>query len=360
MKIHALIIASLLTLTFAGANAQTNATVSTTQDENIYITGTVQTKQGDPLRYAFVQDKLTKSAVYTDSLGSFTLQVNANSKLGVTCTGFNDTLIDVKNRTSFLIRLSYKNAANGQSNIPDPTKTTDNINLATLRDQLILNGPDAAQSRSGGGNTGKGLNVDMAQGSVFPVIHQKEATQGSRYLLGDWVHGYVVNSKDSIIQNPGFFFNYDKMGGGLLLTKDQHEAIEIYRETIKSFTLFDALNQRYTFTTVPEIDKSHYVQVISSGNNYKIYKLTKTKFEAANYVSDGVASSGNNFDSYVDEGVYYVLDVKTNQLQPLALKKKALKQVFASQADKLNKFMAANSGDIDDAYLVDLGDYMNK
>ena len=150
------------------------------------------------------------------------------------------------------------------------------------------------------------------------------------------------------------------MGGGLLLTKDQHEAIEIYRETIKSFTLFDALNQRYTFTTVPEIDKSHYVQVISSGNNYKIYKLTKTKFEAANYVSDGVASSGNNFDSYVDEGVYYVLDVKTNQLQPLALKKKALKQVFASQADKLNKFMAANSGDIDDAYLVDLGDYMNK
>jgi hypothetical protein len=73
-----------------------------------------------------------------------------------------------------------------------------------------------------------------------------------------------------------------------------------------------------------------------------------------------VASTGNNFDSYDDEATYYTLDVKTNQLQKLELKKKALKVVFASQETKLNKFMEDNSGDIDDSFLIGLGDYMNK
>jgi len=43
------------------------------------------------------------------------------------------------------------------------------------------------------------------------------------------------------------------------------------------------------------------------------------------------------------------------------LKKKALKEVFAADADKLNKFMSvAGSGDIDENYLKQLGDAMNK
>jgi hypothetical protein len=174
------------------------------------------------------------------------------------------------------------------------------------------------------------------------------------------VHGYVVNAHDSTIQSPALFFNYDKMGGSLLLSKDKRAAIEVYNENVKSFTLFDALNQPSTFTMVPEIDKSHYVQVLASGNNYKIFKAIKTKFIASNYSTDGLAATGNNFDLYEDEFTYYILNVKTNQMQKISLKKKVLKQAFVAEEAKADGFFKTNDGDIDDNYLASLGDYMNK
>jgi len=147
----------------------------------------------------------------------------------------------------------------------------------------------------------------------------------------------------------------------LLLSKDKHSAIQVYNELIKTFTLVDNLNQQYTFTIVPEIDKTHFVEIIATGNNYKIFKAIKTKFVAADYSTNGIASTGNAYDSFQDEFTYYIMNVKTNMLQKLPLKKKAIKEVFAQEPDKLNKFMGDNSGSsIDESYLANLGDYMNK
>jgi hypothetical protein len=350
------------------AKAQTTYLTKTEPEQIIHISGTVQTKQGDILHLAFVQDKHYKNGTYTDSLGNFELTVSSTSKLFVSCRGFKDTVIDINNRASFLIVLSgIGGSKKGGAGVVDENQ---NINMAAYRDQVMLNEPTRLTTATyerltvdGGVQTVAGLvgGPDMAQGAIFPVFHHKDETQGSRYLFETWVHGYVVNNKDSIVQNPLFFFNYDKMGGNLLLTKDKHAAIEVYKDLIKSFTLFDDLNQPSTYIMVPEIDKTHFVQVIATGDSYRIYKSIKTKFVAANYSSDGIASTGNNFDSYEDESAYYLLDVKTKQLQKLALRKKAIKEVFAKEPDKVNKFVNDNSNSsIDDSYLSNLGHYMNK
>ncbi len=338
--------------------------------QTISISGTVKTADGDALHLAFVQDKQYKNGTYTDSVGSFSLAVNPYSKLKVSCRGFKDTLISINNQTTFAVVLRpVVNIVASRSNITPQADDHNNINFQIFSEGIVDDVPSFSDQRSpnrlhpqrppGPINYTSGF-YDMAQGAIFPVFTHKEETQGSRYLFNTWVHGYVINAGDSIIQSPLLFFNYDKIGGNLLLTKDKHAAIEVYRERIKSFTLFDALNQPYTFTMVPEIDKSHFVQVISSGNNYKIYKTTKTKFVAANYTTDGVASTGNNFDLYDDEFAYYILNVKTNQLQKINLKKKVLKQVFAADGTKADSYFKTNDGDIDDNYLASLGDYMNK
>jgi len=361
--------------------------------QTISISGTVKTQDGDALHLAFVQDRITKSGAYTDSLGNFSLAANPDSKLRISCFGFKDTLISINNRTSFAIvlRPSVNITANKAADAP----ASDNINQRTLTDQVNLDNavrnvttqhltpPPPPQPTVSEANVAKvkanlyavplGASVSdghpmqqpndvaLSQGSIYPVFTHKEATEGSRYLFGDWVHGYVLNSKDSIIQSPVLFFNYDKIGGSLLLSKDKHSAVAVYNELIKTFTLVDQLNQQYTFTLVPEIDKTHFVQIIASGNSYKIYKTIKTKFVAADYSTNGIASTGNAFDSFQDEFTYYILNVKTNSLQKLPLKKKAIKEVFAQEPDKLNKFMGENSGSsIDDSYLASLGDYMNK
>jgi len=349
--------------------------------QTINITGTVRTADGDALHFAFVQDKQYKYATYTDSLGNFALAVNPSSKLRVRCGGFRDTLIDINNKTEFSIILKpVVNITAARSNIPAPVDENDDINIATMRDENMLKEPLVPVTVIGDRPLIKNFGTaqlprlveigdqkvagvvggpDLAQGAILPQFTHKEATKGSRYLFDTWVHGYVVNNKDSIIQNPGLFFDYDKMGGNLLLTKDKHSAVEVYRERVKSFTLYDHANQAYTFTMVPNIDKTHFVEVIAEGNNYKIYKATQTKFVPSNYSSDGIASSGNRYDEFVDEDTYYVIG-KNGIPQKIALKKKALKVVFTDDQVKLNQFFATNDGDIDDNYLHDLGEYMNK
>jgi len=334
--------------------------------QTISISGTVKTADGDALHLAFVQDKQYKNGAYTDSVGGFSLAVNPNSKLKVSCKGFKDTLISINNQTTFAVVLKPAVTIVGaRSNITPQADDHNDVNFATFSGGMVRDEPSVPNHKEiytgpGGPVTLTSGSYDMAQGAIFPVFTHKEATQGNRYLFSTWVHGYVVNSRDSVIQNPALFFNYDKMGGGLLLTKDKHAAIEVFRENVKSFTLFDALNQPLTFAPVPEIDKTHYVQVIASGNNYKIYKTIKTRFIASNYESDGLASTGNNFDLYEDEFDYYILNVKTNQLQKIGLKKKVLKQAFAADGTKADGYFKTNDGDIDDNYLASLGDYMNK
>ena len=195
---------------------------------------------------------------------------------------------------------------------------------------------------------------------MLPTFKYTEATKGNRYLFNDWVSGFVVSPQDSVYKNPVYGFNYDKIGGGLLLTQDKRRAIQIDAAKIKSFTLYNNIGQPETFEYVPEINKTHYPQLIASGPKYKIYKLTITSFVKNNYSSDGMTSTGNNYDEYVDDDTFYVMNVKTKQLQTLDLKKKSIRKVFAEEGKRLDAFFDAYDGAIDVAYLHNLGDYMNQ
>jgi hypothetical protein len=55
-----------------------------------------------------------------------------------------------------------------------------------------------------------------------------------------------------------------------------------------------------------------------------------------------------------------VVDVQNNQQLKLSLKKKSIKEDFANEAAKVNKYLSDNGGSINDAYLSKLGAYMNQ
>jgi hypothetical protein len=76
--------------------------------------------------------------------------------------------------------------------------------------------------------------------------------------------------------------------------------------------------------------------------------------------SDGMTSTGNNYDEYVDTYTYYVYNVQTKKVQELAPKKKAIKTVFSSEGKKVESFFSAYEGSIDDSYIRSLGDFMNQ
>jgi hypothetical protein len=298
------------------------------------ITGTVKDEQGNPLHYVFVLDEQAKNAVFTDSLGNFSITGNLVSKLHFNLAGHEGKTVDVADKAALQVVLKSTDAA-GSGNTPTTISaqiTTTNTNaLATIGD-----------------------------GGVIAPTHQKGELRGSMYLFKTFVHGYIITSAGVVTYNPDYLFDYDKMGGALLLTQDKQTITEVPWDQTQSFIVYSNGDERLVFEKAPGIDPSHYVQVLASGKKYKIYKLIKTKFVKSDYVNGGIVSHGTDFDEYVDDADYYLWDVQANQPQKLLLKKKSIKEDFAKEADKINKYLTDNSGRINETYLSKLGDYMNQ
>ena len=287
------------------------------------ITGSIQDENGRFLHYVFVEDSKYKNVAFSDSLGNFTINLHADSKLRFELEGYRDSSISADKITQ-----SAQIVLKSSANIPVET-----INLS-IHTMLTENG--------------------------LVAIRPKLNLVGSRYLFNTFSHGFFTDINDKQIYNPYYLFNYEKVAGLLLLTVDKKNVLQMIADNIKSFTLYNSADQRLDFEKVSGIDKRLFVQVIATGGKYRIYKLIKTKYVPADAQTVALGrTAGHEYDEYVDDADYYVLDVQSNQLQKLTLKKKSIKTDFAKEADKVNKFLTENSGDIDDSYLNSLGNYLN-
>jgi hypothetical protein len=190
-------------------------------------------------------------------------------------------------------------------------------------------------------------------------FHAKEATVGSPYLYTDWVKGSVVTNNDSVVTNPNYLFNYNKMSGTLFVTQDQKTYIEVDQGTFKSFTFIDGKGT-HTYIRVPAVKPNVFFLVIAEGPKYTAYKLTKTRFKKADYHTDGIVESGNNYDEYADDNTYYITDGKGKKPLEIDLKKKSLKNALPEEKDKIDKYFAAHQEDpVDDNFLKGLVDALN-
>lgn len=330
--------------------------IQVTFSQTINASGTVKNENGKPVAGAMVSEFKSKSAsaTYTDTLGFFSFPVGVYSKLSISCNGYNDTLVNMADKRDILIILSRSKAGKHSNNT-----ASDNTENSLINKNLIQ---DAVSTQSGvNNNYVYGGGVRNYTGSLLPVFTHKEETKGSRYLLGEWAKGSVVNADNSTFNNPAYLYNYDKMEGRLLMTGDKQTAIEVNKAQIKSFTIYVDKDNLLEYESVPSVDNNHFAEVISAGKKYKIYKLTKTKFVKANYHTDGMVSSGNPYDEYVDENSYFVLNIQSSKIQKFGLKKKSVKEAFASEGEKTDKFFSENNSEaINDTFLKSLGDYLNK
>ena len=297
--------------------------------QTVAVSGTVSDQAGKPVPFAFIADAQHPYATFSDSTGNFSLKADPASRLIVTAAGRPSIRVAIDNPSAMKIVMTGDGsgvAANSPGNIFKPDESSTNTYA----------------------------------GSLDLIASQKGDTHGSRFLFNNWVHGFAVTPDNTLKQNDSYLFNYDKIEGNLIFTSDNKGIHQVVKQEVYQFDLYDGNGRQYMFEEVPAIDMKRYMQVLASGSKYKIYKDLGTKFIKANYTTNGITSSGNNYDEYVDESVYYVVKLPGGQPQKLALRKKALKTAFAADADKVNKFLTGNDGDIDDNYLIKLGDYMNQ
>lgn len=312
MKVFLFTLLTFLTLQAAEAQVST-------------ITGSVQDEETTRLlHFVFIKDSKYGNSTFSDSLGNFTIALHPDSKISFRIEGYRDTLIAAG-------KLGQGAQVQLQSAAKVPIETID------------LSMPIAVNE----------------SGLVAPVLRRNDIV-GSRYMFKTFVHGFFTDTLNNQIYSPYYLFDYEKQSGFLLLTADKKHVQELMKDQIKSFTLYDNKDQSYHFEKVPEIDKVHFVQVLAKGRKYRIYKLIKTSFIPSEISHGAMGDRGNPYDEYVDNTDYYLMDVQSKHLEKLSLRKRALKESFANETAKVDKFISDNSGDIDDNYLGKLGDYMNQ
>jgi hypothetical protein len=293
------------------------------------VLGSVQDETGKPLHFVFVEDSKYETAVFSDSLGNFSIPVHPDSKLQFMLEGRKQTVVTSDKIAPNLV-IVLKSFADTLS--PKITVETNNVSHRAY------------------------LGED---GQLYPS-KKRLKSMGTRYFFEAFAHGYLVDMSGRRVFDQSYLLDYDKVSGLILITADKINVMQIAKDQIKSFVLYGNSDQRAEFEKVPAIDAAHYVQVLSAGKKYKIYKFTKTGFDGADYSNTAAGQRGHDYDEYVDEAEYYALDVKSNQLQKLSLRKKSIRTVFAKEADKVNKFLSEDQEDIDDTYLVQLGEIVNE
>lgn len=299
----------------------------------ISISGTVTDEKGNPVAFAFIKDAQHNYETFAGPDGTYTLNADPTSRLMVSCKNYTRVVVPVNNSTNLPIKMT---SSGSEATTSDAAKNSDAFHIQEIG----------------------GANKDARPMTNFGTT--QEQLHGSPYLFDHWVHGYAVSSQDSVVENDNYLFNYHKMEGALLYTDNGRSMFTVYKDKANKFVLFDDNGQQYSFEFVPSIDQQHYLQVLSSGSKYKIYKQLNTKFLKADFQTNGITSSGNNYDSYVDEASYYAVKVPGGQPQKFSLKRKSIKAAFGSDGDKAAKYLSDHdSDDMNDTLLQGLGDYMN-
>ncbi len=329
------------------------------------ISGRVKDVKGAAIPSASIHIKGTSTGTKSDSAGFFSLHADPNTILIVSAIGYADTAINVANPTGITIVLTRQSKAleevvvahASENNEPQPTDET-------VREQMLANMMEDyihGEGIGGGIRQFSGLQIGVKgggdyhvvtttsantvnYGSLVPVYTHKEDTRGSRYLFDEWVKGLVVTPKDTVIRNPSYLFNYDKITGELLLTTDKRTMVTVDKQQVKAFALKGS-DSAYIFEKVPSVNENDFIRLIAWGPRYKAYRTLKTKFVKADHVTNGYTESGNFYDEYVDGGVYYFVDMKTKSAHKFDLKKKSIMEALPQESAKAGSFISAHKYD---------------
>jgi len=196
-------------------------------------------------------------------------------------------------------------------------------------------------------------------GVTLPMITHKEDTRGSRYLLKHFAPGVIVDNAGHIITDSFNLLNYDKIDGQLMIATDARNYLEVDKEKVVAFA-FKTPDTSFVFLNVPALSKVNYFLLIVNGPKYSVYKSVRTKFNKANYQSNGLVESGHDYDEYVDNEKYFWVR-NDDSAGVFELKKKSIKAAFAGDRVKVDAFFSQHKyDDIDDSFVRKLIVYLNK
>ncbi len=197
-------------------------------------------------------------------------------------------------------------------------------------------------------------------GAIINSLNNRENTRGTRFMFNRWLKGTVIDVNGIVINSDSLGFNFDKQEDNLLIKRDASTMISVNSSQVKEFTLSDN-NNSYRFTRIDAIDSSKLLlALVEIKDKYSLYKSVKTKFVKANYQTNGISESGHEYDEYVDQNNYYLLQPGNAGYKVIDLKAKSIKSAFTNKSKVYDYFGQHIDDTIDENFLVGLVNYMNQ
>jgi hypothetical protein len=183
--------------------------------------------------------------------------------------------------------------------------------------------------------------------------------KGTRLLFDNWVRGTVVKNDGEEISGDKYYFNFDKITNNLLVTVDQNNIIEVYKDSIQSFK-FKEHGTLYAFEKFPAIERYRFVQIlIKDDEKFSLYKSLHTRFVGSDYQTNGLTETGNPYDEYVDIHKYYI--VYKGEVRPVELKFSSIRKALKENSSLAKDYYASHMLDeIDESYLSDIVQWVNQ
>jgi len=352
------------------------------------VMGMVKDSQGNPIVGASVQVKDSRTGTTTDTTGVFRIKVRERDYICINSVGFRGDTIRMGSDQSLTVVLQTRiSSLEGivVTGVNQSTIQNDPMHILTthsagatlnefMHSEIMYSGQTIVTPYS---LTPAGMpNVhDASQAyitntpantfyrmSALPAFTIKEDTKGNRYLLADrWGQGVVITRADSLVDNKALKFNFDKIQQKLYTTRDQNTIIELDKQEIKAFAIKDG-DSLMIFDRVTAIDSSRYfiVLVPAVSGKYALYRDLRTKFVKSDYHSDGMTESGNPYDEYVDNNIYYVILPGGVKARRLEMSKKYIRSILPEENNKVNEFFSKHRYDeINETLLKDLINYLN-
>lgn len=209
----------------------------------------------------------------------------------------------------------------------------------------------------------KNLDANAAKkAGIINSFNNTANTIGKRFLFDTWVKGdSVIDMQGNNINAVAFLFNFDKMTGNLLVTRDKINIMSVVPSGISSFILEDN-GQQYVFEHANVIDSLKFFQaLIKSDKQYSLYKLHGSTFKAANIRDDGIIKTGSEYDEYKDNIRYYLVDNNAHSGSLVSLKPKMIKAAIKANREKGDTYFKMHKADvIDEVFLTGLISYLNQ
>jgi len=303
----------------------------TTNSKKQTLHGIVKNDKNIGVKNASVIIKGEDKGTLTDSLGVFKIDAEPNAVLVISAEGYESSMVPVKGKELLIVL------------IKDPVNnSTSSINETLTQRAVIYSAQDFGKAEAG----------RVYQGAALTTFHQKEETQGSRYLFNWWVNGTMLDTNLTVINTADFSFNYDKVGKKLLATRDKNTIIEINDVAINSFILKTDTSIA-KFEKIPAISKKDFLmELVKDEIRYSLYKSMKTTFQKADYTNNGLIESGKKYDEFVDEFEYYIIFPGGNQFKKVELKKKSIREALSNEEVRVKQYFSKSvSGVINELFL---------